>query len=692
MNHAFSGSSPQVTVAVLSALLLNVQPAWSQTSDEVDGGRLDEIVVTADRIGKALRDVARSVSVVDQARIQEGTQQLALDEALAAVPGLYMQNRYNFAQDLRVSLRGFGARSAFGIRGVKVIVDGIPETLPDGQAGVDSIDLGSTRRIEVLRGPSSSLYGNASGGVIAIETERGPERPFIEGRFAGGEYGYSKYQLKAGGQAGDLDYLVNVSTQEIDGYRDNAFAEGRLVNTRFGYQLNETDRINVVFNHTDQPTSDDPGGINAEQAASDPRSARDRNLQFAAGEALDQQRLGLVYEMDRDFGRLMVRNYYVWRDFENRLPFSGGGAVALDRFFYGFGALYTFGDVLPDALDLTVGFDIERQEDERQRFDNLDGVLGPRVFNQSEFVDSNGVFMQADYALSDTWGLSAGLRYDDVSFDVDDDFLADGDDSGRIGFDQLSPSLGVHVDVGEGMLFASYSRSFETPTTTELANPDGSGGFNPALDPQIADNFELGWKTGTDNRYFEIAVFDIDLQDELVPFEVASSPGRAFFANAGESSRTGVETAFSWTGESGFGIDLSYTWSDFSFDDFVDANGNDFSGNDLPGLPSQFGYLGLRYQTENGLNLVWDNSYSGSLFANNDNSVEVDSFVVSSLRASYEMQRGDWLLRPFIGVNNLFDEDYNSNIRINAFGARYFEPAPDRNVYAGITINFQKRR
>ena len=320
-------------LAAVLVLLLSADNAVSQEMDDADFDRLEEIVVTADRLGKAIGDVARSVSVVDRDRIQNATQQLALDEALTLVPGLYMQNRYNFAQDLRISLRGFGARSAFGIRGVKVIVDGIPETLPDGQAGVDSIDLGSTERIEVLRGPSSSLYGNASGGVIAIQTERGPEQAFIEGRFAGGDYGYERYQLKTGGRAGALDYLLNVSTQQIDGYRDHSFAEGTLVNTRFGYQVNETDRLRVTFNHTDQPTSDDPGGINAAQAAADPRSARAQNVTFDAGEALDQQRLGFVYEMDRDFGQLLIRNYYVWRDFANKLPFAGGGSVDLDRFF-----------------------------------------------------------------------------------------------------------------------------------------------------------------------------------------------------------------------------------------------------------------------------------------------------------------------------------------------------------------------
>ena len=664
--------------------------ALAQSDSEVPTSELDEIVVTADRLGKAIRDVARSVSVVDQSRIQDATQQLALDEALAAVPGLYMQNRYNFAQDLRVSLRGFGARSAFGIRGVKVIVDGIPETLPDGQAGVDSIDLGSTRRIEVLRGPSSSLYGNASGGVIAIETERGPETPFVEGRFAAGDYGYRKYQLKTGGQSGALDYLFNVSTQELDGYRDQSFAEGTLVNTRFGYQFSETDRLAVTFNHTDQPTSDDPGGINAAQAADDPRSARDRNVLFDTGEALDQQRLGLVYDMDRDFGEVRLRNYYVWRDFANKLPFTGGGSVDLDRFFYGFGGQYTVDKLLPDGVGLTMGFDLERQDDDRRRFDNEEGVIGPLVFDQNEDVSATGFYVQGSYELSDTVGLSAGVRYDDITFDVTDNFLDDGNDSGEVSFDQISPSIGLHVDVGNGMVFGNYSRSFETPTTTELANPDGSGGFNQALEPQVADSFEIGWKTGSARRYFELAVFRINLEDELIPFEVPAFQGRTFFANAGESTRTGIETAYSWTSESGFGVDVSYTWSNFEFDDFVDDNGNDFSGNELPGLPEQFGYLGLRYQNDRGLNLVWDNTYSGELFANNANTVEVSSFFVSSIRASYEFTNGEWLVRPFVGINNLFDESYNSNIRINAFGARYFEPAPDRNIYAGVVINFQR--
>lgn len=674
------------SLAAAASGVLLLAAANAQDND----GELDEIVVSADRTGRSLRDIARAVSIVDQDRIQNATQQLALDEALAPVPGLYLQNRYNFAQDLRVALRGFGARSSFGIRGIKVIVDGIPETLPDGQAGVDSIDIGSSERIEVLRGPASSMYGNASGGVIAISTESGNEEPFFEGRLSAGELGFRKYQLKAGGNSGRLDYLLNLSTFELDGYREQSRAEGTVFNSKFGYRFSDRDRLTVTLNHTDQPVSDDPGGINAAQAAAAPRSARDANLEFDGGEALDQQRIGLVYDMERDFGAIRFRNYYVWRDFETLLPFTGGGAVDLERFFYGFGVQYAVGDLLPDRFDLTVGLDVERQEDDRLRFDNESGSIGPLVFDQDEDVNSTGIYAQLDIALTQSIGLSAGLRYDEVRFDIGDNFLADGDESGSIEFDQVSPSFGIHVDAGAGMLYASYSSAFETPTTTELANPDGSGGFNAALDSQQSDNFEIGWKTGNESLYFEIAAFDIDLEDELVPFELAAFPGRTFFANAGRSGRRGLETALSWTGESGFGIDASFTLSDFEFDRFVDDNGNDFSGNVLPGLPEQFGYLGLRYQTDRGLRVVWDNSYSGSLYANNANDVSVPSYLVSSLRVSHEFARGDWLLRPFIGINNLFDESYNSNIRINAFGARYFEPAPGRNVYAGLTIRFNR--
>jgi iron complex outermembrane receptor protein len=675
-------------LSVAASICLLAQSAWAQVPDN---DKLDEIVVTATRMETTVRNAARSISVVGKERIQLGTQQLGLDEALAAVPGLYMQNRYNFAQDLRVSLRGFGARSSFGIRGIKVIVDGIPETLPDGQAGVDSIDLGSASSIEILRGPASSLYGNASGGVISIMSELGSDNPYVEGRVAGGDYSYSQYQLKSAGKVSESDYLFNISRTEIDGYRDHSNARGSVLNTKLGVPIGQSDKLIFALNLTDQPEAQDPGGINAAQSALDPSSARDRNVQFDAGESLEQQRFGVVYQRYRDSGNLTLRNYYAWREFANKLPFVGGGSVDLDRFFYGVGAQYSFGR-LPDPFSLTVGIDYDRQDDDRTRFDNNDGVLGPVVFDQNENVDNVGLFAQAQYEFNDKWALLGGLRYDELSYDVTDRYLVNGDDSGQLDFDQVSPSIALNYRMESGVLFASYSSSFETPTTTELANPDGSGGFNPLLNPQTADNFEIGYKRSAGNLYYELALFTISLEDELIPFELAAFPGRTFYSNAGSSTRDGIETSISWETENGFRVDASYTWSDFKFDDFVDDNGNDFSGNRLPGLPEHFAYVGLSYAGDTGFIGTLEAFYSGDLYANNANTADVSSYTIANFRLAYEFDTGPWLIRPYLGVNNLFDESYNSNIRINAFGGRYFEPAPERNYYAGVVVNFSKTR
>ena len=677
-----------------SLLLTAVQlmPVHAVAQQTAENNVLDEIVVSANRRESSVRDVARSISVVGKEQIQNAMQQLGMDEALASVPGLYIQNRYNFSGDLRVAMRGFGARSSFGIRGIRVYVDGIPETLPDGQSGVDSIDLGSTQRIEVLRGPASSLYGNAAGGVISITSELGDSDPFVEGRLAGGQYGYLQYGLKTGGKVGESDYLVNLSRTELDGYRDHAEFESTQLNGRVGIPIGQDDRLLIALNLTDQPKSQDPGGINAAQVALDPSSARAQNVQFDAGETVEQQRLGLVYERVRDSGTLTLRNHYVWRDFANKLPFSGGGAVDIDRMFYGFGAQFSFGDQLPESVGLTIGLDYDRQDDDRRRFDNNDGVPGALTFDQNEDVDSMGLYVQGDYRPNELWSFSAGLRYDELSYDVTDRFLTNGDDSGTLDFDQVSPSLGANYALGNGLLFASYTRSFETPTTTELANPDASGGFNGGLEPQLADSFEIGFKNSVGSLYYELALFTIDLEDELIPFELQAFPGRTFYSNAGSSTRDGLEAAIQWIHESGVRIDASFTWSNFEFDSFVDDNLNDFSGNQLPGLPQQFGYLSFNYDWDSGLSGTLETVYSGDLYANNANSVEVPDYFVTNLRFSHEFESGKWLVRPHIGINNLFDEDYNNNIRINAFGARYFEPSPPLHFYAGVVVNFQQSR
>lgn len=683
------GSCRRAGVGVLLALggagaALGVEPG--------DTPVLEPVVVEGTRLESDLDRVPAAVGVVGKDDVQLGRQQLGLDESLVAMPGLFLQNRYNFAQDLRISIRGFGARAGFGIRGVRIVVDGIPETLPDGQAGVDGIDLGSVERIEVIRGPVSSLYGNASGGLINIVSERGPEIPFLETRVSGGEFDFSKYQLKFGGETGPFNYMVNASRMELDGYREQGRTKNSQFNGNFRYQIDDSSELDVIAHLTDQPTADDPGGVTLAQLESDPRAANATNVAFNAGEELDQQKIGLVYT--KSFGEqheLQLRNYYLWRDFLNRLPFEAGGSVVIDRFFAGGGANYTYsGDLLGRSNRFMVGVDYDRQDDDRSRFDNEMGNLGDMVFEQNEEVTSRGIFVQNEFEIRSDLALTLGLRYDRVEFDVTDNFVSDGDDSGTRSFSETSPMIGLLYSLGPSAnIYGTISTAFETPTTTELANPSGAGGFNPALEPQLATNYEVGVK-GTIGRHsrYQVALFTTDVEDELVPFELPDQPGRDFFSNAGESSRRGVEVAAVTRPLGGLQLSVAYTWSDFEFDEFSDAGGNDFAGNRIPGIPRNLVYGEISYAHSSGFYGSLDALSVGDLYVNNANTDRSESYVVSNFRAGFELQRGPWEISPFLGINNLFDEDYAANVRINAFGGRYFEPAPDRNLYAGVTLGY----
>ncbi|HWN40274.1 MAG TPA: TonB-dependent receptor, partial [Gammaproteobacteria bacterium] len=496
---------------VLGTAALAQEPAANQTP-------LEEIVVTATLLERTLDKTPAAVSVVTEDDIQSARQQLGLDESLTRVPGLFMQNRYNFAQDLRLSIRGFGARGQFGIRGVKVLVDGIPETLPDGLGSVDGIDLGATSQIEVIRGPSSALYGNASGGVISLTSEGGRDVPEAELRVAAGGYGFEKSQLKFGGETNRLNYLVSISDQKLDGYRAQSTYENKLLTGRFDVDLGKDRSLLTVVNYTDQPVSDDPGGLTTAYltGAVDPRSAAPLNVQFHAGESLDQQRLGFVYTTPAgEHGTIKARNYYAWRDFGNLLPTQSQGIVDLERDFVGGGVSYNYDGFWLDRPNRFVaGADFDDQDDDRRRYDNLNGVQGNLGFDQNEHVKSYGVFLQNDLSISKRVQLSFGVRYDEVEFVVTDRFLtnATGDDSGSKKFTNTSPMVGLTVELTDKLnLYTTYSSAFETPTTTEFALPGGGGGFNQDLVPQEASNYEVGLRGGIgESQRYEVSLFTID--------------------------------------------------------------------------------------------------------------------------------------------------------------------------------------
>lgn len=653
----------------------------------------EQYTVTATRVERDVLRTPLAISTVEQASIQR-RQQLGIDESMARIPGVFFQNRYNFAQDTRLSIRGFGARSQFGIRGVKIYVDGIPSTLPDGQGGIDDIDLNSASRIEVLRGPAAALYGASAGGVVNIFTEDGPDQPYAEAGLSRGEFDFGRYTVKSGGQVGALNYLVSGSYLNLDGYRDHSEVNHSLVNSKFRYSFNDGSELTAIVNAVDSPVSDDPGGLTAAQVRTNRKQAGANNLRFDSGEWLEQQKVGFVYTRDMgEYHHLQLRNYYIWRDFANNLaigvPFGAAdGVVEFNRFVLGGGAQYSFdAPLFGHDNRLTAGFDIDAQEDDRQRYLNVAGARGALSFDQVENADARGFYLHNEFGVTEQIDVLLGLRYDSIDLDVDDRFLANGDQTDGLDFDELNPMAGiVYSPLRELNLYANYGTAFETPSFTELANASRGGilgGFGNVA-AQHAKTYEVGVKGLVQERLsYDLAVYYTTVEDEIS--NVVNNGGRTFFQNA-DTERNGVETSLRYEVFPGLDLAVAYTYADFTFDRSFATPA--IEGNNLPGQPEHQFYGEVSYTHSSGFYAIFDMLHVDELYADNANTATNDSYHVGNLRFGRDFALGQWGVQPFFGINNLFDEEYNQNVILNATGARYFEPAPDRNVYGGLTARY----
>ena len=669
--------------------LLLTTPIFTQI-DTTKAYDLTAVTVQATRFEtKDIKSVL-PITSISNAFIQRGQNQLSVNESLDATPGLFALNPNNFAQDLRVSIRGFGARAAFGIRGIKVLVDGIPESTPDGQAQVDNLDLGVLESIEVVRSPASGLYGNASGGVISFTTQNPTANPFWEARVAAGSYGFQQYQLKTGQQKGKFGYVLHGMHVRTNGYRDNSGMKNTILNGKFNFDLNDKSRLQFLANYASSPQADDPGGINLAQVLESPRIARDNNLSFMGGEEVVQSRFGLIYtnQLTSD-QQLEIKTWISNRDFANRLPFGFGGIVEFDRTFTGFTANYGLNKTLfGKPYRLKVGVDLQNQADDRMRFVNENGVRGNLTLDQREEFLSFGTYLVQELSLSNQFTAMLGLRYDVIRLRATDNFLSNDDQSGSATLDNFNPTFGVIYSASDAVnIYGNISTTFETPTLNELTNnPSGLGGFNPTLVPQEATNYEIGIKGIVNNKLrYELALFTIMVEDEIVSFELEAFPGRDFFTNAGETDRKGVEASLTYNLARGLNAYLNYTYSDFKYESFLS-----FEGNSLPGIPKHATFFALNYSRLNGLFGSLQVRNVGELFAQNNNSTIIDNFTVVNLKLGYRYNMDDWHIEPFFGINNLFGTEYFDNIRINAFGSRFYEPAPTANFYGGVKVYFGK--
>jgi iron complex outermembrane receptor protein len=666
---------------VLCAAILASQPARGEDIT------LDTIVVTGTREPSALGDVAAAVSVVEKSDIQDARSTLELDEALNRVPGVFVQTNRNFVQDARIQIRGFGTRSAFGVRELKVLVDGLPLTLPDGQTQLDGIDPGAIDHIEVLRGPASSLYGNASGGVIQIFTEEGPDRPAASLRANGGDFGLGKFQLKGGGRAGNARLFVQSSYLRIDGFRDHSESESGVVNGKLQYSIGDATDLTFLLNAADTPEAEDPGALTIDEVRADRSQARTLNRDLNAGEEVRQVRTGVTGEHRLETGVVSAYGYFLYRDFQSRLPIlpaDGDGIVTFDRISPGGGARYSVGVPLWRwQSSFSAGVDTQYQNDDRRRFANSGGERGPLGLAQREEVTGVGVYVRPALQLRDDLEISGGARYDSVHYrvDVHQPAGAAGDSSRTL--DAWSPAGGIrYTPLAWLSLYANVGTAFQVPTTTELANPDGPG-FNDDVDPQRALSYELGargeWR---DRLSGELALFRIDLDDELIPFE--SESGRTAFRNAGRSRRHGME--INWQARPWASIVWSgaVTLIDAEFRDYQTDAGR-FDGNDEPGIPSWWIDQELSYR-RGGLYAALEAFIVDDLFVDDANTTRSSGHAIVNARAGYEHWFGGWTIAPFVTLANLTDDKYDGTVRLNARGGRYFEPAPQFNVVGGIEV------
>jgi iron complex outermembrane receptor protein len=673
--------------------------------------RLEGITVTVTRSRERIDRLPYAVSLVGAAEIQGLRPTISLEEALMAVPGVSVDNRYNFALGDRISIRGFGSRSQFGVRGIRIIQDGIPLTLPDGQSQTNNLDLGAAGRIEVIRGPASSLYGNAAGGVIAVQTEDAPDDLFRpELRLLGGGFGndrfYQKLDVKGGGRSGALDYVAHVSHFQSDGYRLHSAAEYTLFNTRVRYALDDRSRLTAVLNYVNTPFAENPSTLTDSLARANPDTARPLVLPPSQcppdpgfggcqnlGERSKQGQLGLTYRRVLAPGHeLSVMGYGVFRELDNPIPFT---LIQLDRRAAGARVEYRYTAGAGVLRSFTVGFDVDRQADDRREFDRDDKGVGNVTLNQDETVTAFGLFAQSRWSLAPKWGLTASLRYDRVRFAVDDRLVTvnDPDDSGARTLEPnllglpISPMLGLTYAHAPWLnVYVNVGTSFQTPTTTELT--DTLGGFNPALQPEQAVSYEVGLKgTAADRVSYSLALFLADIEDQLIGFQ-AGGGERVLFRNAGSSTHKGLEASLSALVTPGLTLRLAYTYSDFEFDDFRTEDG-DFSGNRVPGVAPHQLFGRLTYAHRSGVTGSVEMEAAEGYFVDNANEARNDGYAVVHLRVGYGAGLATLGIEPFVGVNNVFDVRYNSSVVVNAFGGRYYEPAPGRNIYAGLRLRLR---
>ena len=674
---------------------------------------LPTIVINATRTDSTQQQTSASAYRLDANSIQGNNLQVNLSESLAQVPGIQVQNRQNYAQDLQISMRGFGARSAFGVRGVRLYVDDIPATMPDGQGQTSNIDLTSIDHIEVLTGPLSAIYGNSSGGTIQAFTQEGENPPSVTAQIAAGSNNIRRYGLQAqggGNGAAVPAYVLSQSRFSTDGYRDHSETTKNLTNAKLVWDLDEDSRLKLIINSVDLKAQD-PLGLTREDWQNNPKGVDGRALEYNTRKTVRQTQGGVVYERqldDQQAVRAML--YYGQRDtvqyqsipvfVQQKSKGQAGGVIDLGRNYYGTDLRWTAKNLMgSQPTTFIAGLAYDTLDEDRKGYENfigtganqLLGVQGNLRRNETNTIWNLDPYLQASWQFLPDWKVDAGLRYSNIRFDSDDHYIGtdNPDDSGAAKYSKLLPSLALGWQAQDNLnLYASYSRGFETPTFNEISyRPDSNGiaqtGLNFELKPSVNNTYELGAKTQVANGLLTAAVFQTTTQDEIVTAQ--NSNGRSSFKNAGRTKRHGFESSWSGTIKDDFKANLAYTYLNATY---RDNNATFTSGNYLPGVAKQSAYAGIEWAPEHGWQAGADIHYLDKIYVDDQNSDYAPSHAATAIHAGYVWQLPRWTIRSYGRVDNLFDKTYAGSVIVNESNQRYFESAEGRNWSAGLSLSF----
>jgi iron complex outermembrane recepter protein len=667
---------------------------------------LSPIVVTATRVAQSSFDVAAAVDVVNRDEIHNGQLGENISESLMTVPGVSAENRQNYAQDLQLSVRGFGARSSFGVRGVRLYSDGIPGTMPDGQGEFSQFDLGSAGRMEVLRGPFSALYGNSSGGVIVLTTEDAPPGHFVDGSAQYGTFNAQRYALKTTGDDGTLNYVIDAVHFQTDGYRFHSSAERNNFNGKLRIAFREAAKLTVVANVIATPFTQDPLGLTQAQVEANPRQAGNGAVLYDTRKSLNQEQFGVIYDYTLSAedsisttvytGRRVTEQFQSIPESAEKNPLYPGGVIDLHRAFYGIDSHATdTREISGTPLQSVGGIAYDDLEETRYGYLNFVGDdLG--VAGAVRRDEANHVYDFAQY-LQEQWDplallrVTAGVRNNLVEVSSNDHMPGTTEPHSSVRYTAVSPVAGLVMHVAPQVnLYGSYGKGFETPTLNDLAYRSVNGslpGINTALRPARSDNFEVGIKAGTGALRTELSGFYIKTRDELAVLQNFS--GRAVEQNIGATARHGAELAVDADLPSGFSARVAYT--------FIRAVvGQAYQtcvgtpclpetvepGSYLPAVARNALYAGLTWKyAPLGFSTVLEEQARSGIFADDRNTAFAAGYWETNWRAGVGQSAGRWQFSEYLRLENLTGRSYVGSVIVNASGSQYFEPAPGRTAY-----------